>query len=46
MTTCNRPGTFVTSLACVRPAGHLPGCSFVASSGSHVDDHHADGGHG
>lgn len=28
---CNRPGTFVSGLACTRPANHAPGCVYESA---------------
>lgn len=33
-------------LRCVRPSNHEHGHVFWSSTGSDVDDHHEDGGHG
>jgi len=33
-------------LTCVRPDGHLHGNEFHVLSGSWVNDHHLEGGHG
>jgi hypothetical protein len=33
-------------LSCVLPEGHASGHEYHSSSGSWVNDHHGDGGHG
>ena len=33
-------------LSCVRPEGHSGGHEYHSQSGSWVDDHHNEGGHG
>jgi hypothetical protein len=35
-----------TGLRCVRPVGHAGGHVYHDSTGSAIDDRHADGGHG
>lgn len=43
-TLCNVPD----GPACENPQPHDPGrgCIYVSSTGSHVNDHHTEGGHG
>ena len=44
---CTHTGPFDTGvLACVRTDTHLTGHIYQTTDGSHVNDHHPDGGHG